>query len=548
MQGSWLEPHPQTLTGILRSRTEIAPERVAITMAGEDIAYEELVRKSNSIARGLIKSGIGRGDVVAIFAENSITHLYAEFAAARIGAIEVMINTAFRRDFLAHQLQDSGAKMVIVSLALLETLIEVMPLISSVNSIVVLDADPDMAAVSAEIPILELAALADHSSSDLPQVRDPLSTDPCSIVYTSGTTGPSKGVLLSNNYLCLFAELHSSLWYRGPEDVFYSVGPLYHLGAKGVACLGSIYRGVRCVQDERFSASNFWTRIREERCNATMMLGSVAMLLWGREPSPEEGIDTIYINPAPVKLLGAMQDRWSCRFESAYGLSEAAPVTHTGPSVPIRPGSSGKVDDRYFDVRIFDDTDRELAAGHVGEIVIRPKRPNSIFEGYYRNTAATTAQTRNCWFHTGDLGRFDADGYFYFVDRKKDYLRRRGENISSFEVEAAITSHPTVVEAAVFAVSSDLGEDEIKVVVMIRKGSALSNEELVAHCIETMPYFAVPRYIEFVSDLPRTPSGKVEKHKLRAEGLGNAWDREKAGIILSGKRRSRGNATATSKP
>lgn len=548
MHGSWLEPLPQTLTGMLLSRAEIAPERVAITMAGQDIAYERLVHKSNSVARGLIELGIGRGDVLAIFAENSITHLYAEFAAARIGAIEVMINTAFRRDFLAHQLRDSGAKLVIVSLALLETLLEIMPLISTVTSIIVLDADRDIEVASAGIPILGRAALDDHSSSDLSQVRDPLSTDPCSIVYTSGTTGPSKGVLLGNNYLCLFAELHSSLWYRGPEDVFYSVGPLYHLGAKGVGCLGSIYRGVRCVQDQRFSASNFWIRVREEGCNATMMLGSVAMLLWGREPSPDEGIETIYINPVPVKLLGAMQDRWSCKFESAYGLSEAAPVIHTGPGVPLRPGSSGKVDARYFDVRIFDDTDKELAAGHVGEIVIRPKRPNSIFEGYYRDPAATIAQTRNCWFHTGDLGRFDADGYFYFIDRKKDYLRRRGENISSFEVEAAITSHPAVVEAAVVAVSSEMGEDEVKAVVMIRKGSALSNEELIAHCIEKMPYFAVPRYVEFVDDLPRTPSGKVEKHKLRAVGRGNAWDREQAGIVLSGKQTSRSSVAGASQP
>lgn len=547
MHGSWLQPHPQTLTGMLRSQAELAPERVAITMAGEDFTYGQLLCRSNSIARGLIDLGINRGDVLAIFAENTITHLHAEFAAARIGAIEVMINTAFKGSFLAHQLRDSGAKLVIVSPALLETLLEIMPLISTVTSIVVLGACQDIKPVSADVPILGLAALADHASSDLSQLRDPLSTDPCSIVYTSGTTGPSKGVLLTQNYLCLFAELHSSLWCRGPEDVFYSVGPLYHLGAKGVACLGSIYRGVRCVQDERFSASNFWARIRAERCNATMMLGSVAMLLWGREPAADEGIATVYINPMPVKLLSAMQARWSCRFESAYGLSEAAPVIHTGPGVPLRPGSSGKVDHRHFDVRIFDDDDKELAAGDVGEIVIRPKRPHSIFEGYYRNPAATLAQLRNCWFHTGDLGRFDAEGHFYFVDRKKDYLRRRGENISSFEVEAAITSHPSVVEAAVVAVSCELGEDEIKVVVMVRKGCALSNEALTAYCIEKMPYFAVPRYIEFVDDLPRTPSGKVEKHKLRAQGLGNAWDREQAGIVLSGKRRTRSNAAGDSK-
>lgn len=539
LHGIWLEPLPQTLTGILLSKAEMAPDRVAVTMMGEDITYEKLVNKSASVARGLIHLGVTRGDVLAVFAENSTTHLYAEFAAARIGAIEVMINTAFKGDFLAHQLRDSGAKMVIVAHGLLDTVLAILPLVPAITSIIVIAADQSYDDVSAGVPILGIEALMDHSSSSLSDMRDPLSTDPCSIVYTSGTTGPSKGVLLSNNYLCLFAEIHSSLWYSGPQDVFYSVGPLYHLGAKGVGVLGSIYRGVRCVQDERFSASNFWSRVRNEGCNATMMLGSVAMLLWGREPSAEEGIDTIYVNPVPVKLLGPMEKRWSCKFESAYGLSEAAPITHTGPTVPLRPGSAGKVDERYFDVRIFDDEDRELLVGSVGEVVVRPKRPNSIFEGYYRNPEATLGQMRNCWFHTGDLGRFDADGYFYFVDRKKDYLRRRGENISSFEVEVAIASHPLVVEAAIVAVSSELGEDEVKAFVMLRAGTSLSNEELIAHCIEKMPYFSVPRYVEFVDDLPRTPSGKVEKHKLRAQGRGSAWDREEAGGVLSGKRQER---------
>jgi crotonobetaine/carnitine-CoA ligase len=175
----------------------------------------------------------------------------------------------------------------------------------------------------------------------------------------------------------------------------------------------------------------------------------------------------------------------------------------------------------------------------VGEVVIRPLAPHVMFDGYYRNPQATMEKYRNLWFHTGDLARVDEEGYFYFVDRKDDYLRRRGENISSYEVEAAIARHPDVLEAAVVGVASDLLEDEVKAVVAIRPGSRLQPEELVSFCIDVLPYFAVPRYIELVGDLPRTPSGKVQKHGLRTAGTSESWDREKAGIVLSGKRPGR---------
>jgi len=233
-----------------------------------------------------------------------------------------------------------------------------------------------------------------------------------------------------------------------------------------------------------------------------------------------------------------MAARWGCKFESNYGLSEAAPVTRSGPDIALRPGSSGKIVSEWFDLRIVDDDDIEVPVGGVGEVVIRPRAPHVMFDGYYRNPEATVEKYRNLWFHTGDLGRLDEDGYFYFVDRKDDYLRRRGENISSFEVEAAIVRHPDVIEAAVVGVDSQMLEQEVKAVVVVRPGAALDAEQIARFCIDAVPYFAVPRYIELLDDLPRTPSGKVEKHKLRAQGTRSSWDREAAGIVLSGKRSS----------
>jgi crotonobetaine/carnitine-CoA ligase len=347
----------------------------------------------------------------------------------------------------------------------------------------------------------------------------------------------SKGGILSQNYLCKFAEIESLLWYRSPEDSFYSCGPLFHLAAKGIGVLGSLYRGVRCVQDNRFSVGQYWARIREENCTATLMLGSMAMLLWTREPSAEEGIPTVVCIPAPpASLQDDMAKRWGCSFESNYGLSEAAPLSRSGPGIQLRPGSSGKITPELFDVRIHDDDDCELPCGEVGEIVVRPMAPHVMFDGYYRNPEASLERFRNLWFHTGDLGRVDSDGYLYFVDRKDDYLRRRGENISSYEVEAAICRLPTVLEAAVVGVESDFLEQEVKAVIAVRPGQSIDPVEFINHCVANMPYFAVPRYVEFVDDLPRTPSGKVQKHKLREQGVTASWDREAAGIRLSGKR------------
>jgi crotonobetaine/carnitine-CoA ligase len=534
----------QTLTGMLTGQAELNPGKIALTIGNEDLSYADLVGRSNAVARGLRDLGIGRGDVVASLAENSADQVLLQFGCARLGAIEVMLNTAYRGSFLTHQLNVSGARVIVVDDDLLPAVTEVLDELPSLERIVVRGRSrPDV--LGGSIGVTHIGELHAQSRADLTDYPDPRWTDPSTIAFTSGTTGLSKGAVLSQNYLCSFARIESRMWYRGPQDTFYSCGPLFHLAAKGIGVLGSIYRGVRCVQDERFSVSQYWDRIESENCNVTLMLGSMAMLLWTREPALNERIDTVVCIPAPPSALRAeMAQRWQCKFESNYGLSEAAPVTRSGPDVPLRPGSSGKIVREFFDVRIFDDDDAEMPPGEVGEVVIRPKAPHVMFEGYYRNPGATLEKYRNLWFHTGDLGRVDEDGYFYFVDRKDDYLRRRGENISSYEVEAAIARHPDVIEAAVVGVESELLEQEVLAVVVLREGARPDAEELTKFCIGNLPYFAVPRYLEFAPNLPRTPSGKVEKHKLRADGTARSWDRERAGILLSGKKTGHGPGVA----
>lgn len=536
MAQSWNDPIKRTLTGMLLGQAEANPDKLALKIVGESLTYQGLVGRSNAVARALLSYGFERGDVVAILTDNCAEQVLVQFGAARIGAIEVMLNTAFRGSFLSHQLNVSQAKAMVVDGPLLDVVLQVLPDVPSIKFVFV-RGEHSLERRVAGVQLLPVEALTSGFEYSLTDVADPLWTDPSTIVFTSGTTGPSKGALMSQNYLVTHAELESFAWYRDPEDVFYSCGPLFHLAAKGVGVLGSIYRGVTCIQDDRFSVSQFWPRIREENCTATLLLGSMSMLLWGAEPSPDEGIDRIVGVPVPAALQDDMAKRWKCEFHGVYGLSEAAPVTASGPGIVLKPGSAGKVMDKYYDVRIFGEDDQELGAGVVGEVVIRPRRANVMFDGYYRMPEATAERWSNLWFHTGDLGKIDEDGYFFFVDRKKDYLRRRGENISSFEVEAAIAKHPYVLEAAVVGIASELTEEEVKAVVVLQPGMSLSPEDFTQHCIDNMPYFAVPRYVEFVSDLPRTPSGKVLKHELRSAGIAACWDREEAGIVLSGKGR-----------
>ena len=206
----------------------------------------------------------------------------------------------------------------------------------------------------------------------------------------------------------------------------------------------------------------------------------------------------------------------------------------------MKPGSAGKVCSDYYDVRVFDENDCELPVGQVGEVVVRQLRPYSMLDAYWKNPEATLKAMRNQWFHTGDLGRFDSEGYFYFVDRGKDYMRRRGENISSFEVEGALVRHPAILDSAVVSAPSEVGEDEVKAFITLRPGMSVEFPELVAFCVEHMPYYAVPRYLKILDELPRTPSGKVQKGPLRVRPNGECWDRElDGGIVLSGKRAKR---------
>jgi crotonobetaine/carnitine-CoA ligase len=318
--------------------------------------------------------------------------------------------------------------------------------------------------------------------------------------------------------------------------------PLFHFNAIVTAVLGPLIYGGRAAIYRRFSVSNFWSEMNRTGATITSTLGTMAYLLAHDEDRPEmprsggpeanTSLRLIGAAPLPVEIDERLRSRFGVdTFSGAYGVTEASLISWQPPGVRNKPNAAGVVNDEYFDVRIFDDDDRELPRGTDGEIVIRPKRPQVMFEGYWGRPEATVATSRNWWYHTGDIGRIDDEDYLFFVDRKADYLRRRGENISSFEVERIFMSHGALADVAVHAAPSELTEDDLKVTATLESGAELTEEQLFRWAIDELPYFALPRYIEFRAELPRSPVGRVLKRELRDEGVTDAtWDSVEAGI------------------
>jgi len=385
---------------------------------------------------------------------------------------------------------------------------------------------------------LPLASLNGHRGHDDSAFeRKPNPWELACLIYTSGTTGPSKGCMISYNYMCNLARLQLRAGPANEHDVTITPLPLFHMNAMCVGVLASILVGARVAFVPRFSVSNFWPEVERSGATIASILGSMGAML-ANAPDTEAGqrckgqIHTVRGNPFTEEVKAIWRERFGAKQVggNGYGLTEAAVITSLAGGEYAAPGSSGtRIPD--FDVRIVDDLDREVPAGTSGEIVVRPLRPDIMFMGYWRRPEDTLKIMRNLWLHTGDIGKFDEQGFFYFVDRKKDYLRRRGENISSFEMEAAFARHPALAEVAVHAVPSDKGEDDVKVTAMLRPDMTLSPEDLFRWAIDAVPYYALPRYIEFRDSLPKNPQGRVLKYELRDEGCTpTTWDQETSGI------------------
>ena len=533
-----IDPRQLTFAQVLADKAKRLGDKIFLhnLADGRKWSYAELDRDTSRIAAGLIGAGIGPGCHVAVMMENCPEQLLAYFALGKLGAVTVPVNTAARGDLLVYFLKYADCAAAVVEQHLLTRLLEVLGSLPLLRRIFVLheggQAMPDFK--GADVEVFDLAELVQSPPVTLPATHY---CDLAFLMYTSGTTGPSKATMFAQANVLYWGWDYALHYEYTPEDIAYVYLPLFHGNGWLCTTMGALMGDASVALARRFSASRFWHDVALSGATLTNCLGAVASFLWVQPPGPQDRNHRMRrVGVAPVPSFGAgLEQRFGVAIMSSFGLTDYCMATAYNARHPrAKLGSSGKPR-RGVEVRIVDEDDMPLPAGIPGEIVLRSDNPWGSALGYYKMPEASLASRRNLWFHTGDRGYLDTDGYLYYTDRIKDAIRRRGENISAFEVESVIASHPAVEAAAVYAVRSESTEDEVAASVVLKPGTALSAAELVEHCRKNLAYFMIPRYVEFVPDLPLTLSQKVEKYLLKKraqESLHAMWDREKAGIVL----------------
>lgn len=532
----WCVGRQDTVTAVLERAVAERPDQVFLRMPDGELSYRAFDRKSNALARGLRARGVKPGDTVTTILDNNLDCVLFWFAANKLGAIWVPVNTAYKGDFLRHLVGDSSAAIVIAEKDYVERMMILQDALPELRELYFRGERPGPE--FSQWPLRPLADLFDEDDSPLGFRNKP---DALSmLIYTGGTTGPSKGCMISHNYACNLARQGLMMTGRTRQDIHWSCLPLFHFNATATTVLSTAMVAGGCYFTHRFSVSGFWSSIEESRASVINVLGTMIPLLAN---APEEpAMKRCY---GQIRVVGGapftpeLQQRWKERFgvtiagAPGYGLTEATMLTSLRTDEHYKPGSAGKRNE-WFDVRIFDDDHNELPPGTPGEIVARPLQPDVMFQGYWKRPNDTLKVMKDMWLHTGDIGKFDEEGYLFFVDRKKDYLRRGGENISSFEMEMVVGQHPDIEDVAVHAVLSPLSEDEVKATAVLREGASLTEEDLFRWLIDRVPYFALPRYIEFRVALPKNPVGRILKYRLRDEGCtDNTWDRNESGISFA---------------
>ena len=481
-------------------------------------------------AIGLQSLGVEQGQHVLSWLPNGPDALRVFLGANYMGAVYVPINTAYKGRLLEHVVERADARIMVAHAALAPRLATVGR--AGLETVV---------AVGGPLPVIEGVCVLPETAlyaagGTLAPLQRPIAPwDTQSIIFTSGTTGPSKAVLSS--YCHAFSNFGPDTWaFITPEDRYLISLPLFHLGGATIA-YGMLCQHASITLVEYFKTQSFWDTVRRTGVTSVFMLGVMASFLEAEPPSADDRdhpLRTVGMVPL-VNDVDAFMARFGVDVYSIYNMTElCCPVMTTVPMTV--PGSAGRARPGC-ELRVVDANDCEVATGAVGEIVVRADTPWAINHGYYREPEATARAWRNGWFHTGDAGRVDQDGNLYFVDRLKDTIRRRGENISSLEVETEVAAHPAVREAAVIPVPSELGEDEVMAVLSLRPGQTLDPAALLAFLEPRLAHFMIPRYVRIVDALPKTPTEKVEKHRLRADGIApDSWDREAAGVRIRRER------------
>ena len=532
-------PWESSLGDFFELAAQKAPDKVFVEISGQEFTYRQAQKKVLQAAAMFQGIGVNQGDRVRLFMPNCTEYLFCWFGLSILGAIGVPINTAYKRDEMAFILNDAEAKALVAHQTLVSVAEKAAALAPSIEYKLLVEPDnPGEGNLSGWTVFTQALDQAAELTSR-PKV-DPDSV--CMLVYTSGTTGNPKGVMVTHKMYVAAGQGFSQWTKATSEDRFFTCLPFYHANIQYYSTMGALASGATLVIADRFSASRFWDQVREAKATVVNFIGMMMPVLSKNDVSPSDSQNTVrlfYGSPSfPTEFLADFQKRFATNIIVGFGMTETCYGTIEVIGQERRSGSSGLArqhpDPRFInEIRISDqETGEAIGTGTVGEITI--KNPATM-PGYWRNEEQTQFSLRDGWLYTGDLGWMDEDGFLYFVDRKKDIIRRRGENISSQEVEDVIKRHPNVLDCAVVAVPSDLGEDEVKAYILPRQGAVLNPEDVVYWCVDNLAYFKVPRYLEMREDLPRTPSLRVRKDLLRKEKedpTEGCFDREAAGIKL----------------
>jgi crotonobetaine/carnitine-CoA ligase len=520
---------PCVISELIDRNADERPGETAVIFPGlESWTYGELRQKVRARAAGLQALGVMQDEPVLTWLPNG-PHAVVDFLALNyLGAVYVPINIAYRGAVLEHVVANSGARLMIAHGTLAERLAEVS--LARLERVVVVGPErPDLAGVE----LIGEEALSAPGEELQPPARPPRPWDTHMVIHTSGTTGPAKGVLCSYRHTATAALQCRNV---GPGDRNLTTTPMSHVTGP-CALQWALLHGGSCVMAESFRTQDFWEIVRRYGITTTGLLGAMVRFLLSQPPSPEDrnhGLRSVIIAPFDEAAL-EFGRRFGVDVYTLFSMTEVSTPLFAGPN-PTVVGACGTVR-AGVEARLVDANDIEVPDGRTGELVLRTDEPWALSHGYLNDPEATARAWRNGWFHTGDLFRRDAEGHYFFVDRAKDALRRRGENISSFEVESAVLLHPKVREAAVVAVPADVGEDDVMAVVTLEPGAAFDPAELLDFLRPRLAHFMLPRYVRVAPALPRTATHKVEKHRLRAEGLtSDTWDREAAGLHIRRER------------
>ena len=532
-----------TLTGLVQRRAAAYGEREFMSFEhGTKLTFASLHSDSDQLARNLASLGVRSGDRVMIMLKNRIEFMLAMLATMKLGAIFVPVNTELKGAFLQHQMRNAEPRAIFLDGDLRDAFDAVDGGNENLSTVIyvaeqVPEERPD---VFNAVEIMTFQVFSELAGMPDTVLVAPEPQDIACIMYTSGTTGPSKGVLMPHAHCYLFGHSMARTLNMTEQDCQYVCMPLFHAMGLLLQVVSSLITGSRVFCIERFSPARWLDDIRACGATVTNALGVIPEIIF-RTPQTEHDRDhqlrTVMAVPIAAEWGHAMEDRFGFRFIQGYGMTEVNITCYTAPDDPLLPGMAGHIQEDFFDVRVVNaQTDAPLPQGEIGEIVVRPRVPFCFNQGYYRMPEVTVEAWRNLWFHSGDAGYFDEQGRLYYADRIKDRIRRRGENISSFEIEQVLNDHPEIQESAVVGIRVEGagGEDEVKAYIVTRDARDIDNVALLDYCATHIPRFAVPRFIEAVDALAKTATGKIQKEPLRQAGVtSHTWDRESVGYKIA---------------